>query len=751
MGQKFFISFNSADQAKAHWIAWVLKEAGHEVAVHDWEVPAGGNAPLWMNNRLAWADRLIAVISPDYLPARYSPMEWASQIWNDPDGTKGSVIPVIVRPTPRMPPLLNPLSRIDLTNCSESEANRRLIQGVDMPAPPQRKPAFEKVKGEAPDSQHTGPAEKPTFIQVNVCGDLVIGITLEQYEAGLNKRAEEIRAEEVEKRVQLQKLVELTERATSAEKDNLRIQIAAVEAEKRALEAERKGVADRLTNLQASYDGLVQKLAEANAALEAFAPLISQDAFEQARAMLRRGDVLGGEGKFVEIADTVRKIREQADMVEARAIFQAGQLADQRIDWRMAYTYYARAASLRPSDLRYVESAGKLAREIGDYAAAVSFTEAALNIATSKFGADSPKTAVALNNLAVTYEALARYAEAEPLYRRAIETDEKTFGKDHPGVAVDYNNLALLLQDEGKYAEAEPLYRRAIEIGEKTLGKDHPSVAIRYNNLASLLEDQGKYAEAEPIYRRAIEIDEKFLGTDHPQVAIRFNNLALLLQHQGKYAEAEALYRRAIEIGEETLGTDHPDVASWYNNLAVLRKDQGKYAEAEPLYRRAIEIGEKTLGKDHPEVAKRYNNLAVLRKDQGKYAEAEPLYRRAIEIGEKTLGKDHPEVATGYNNLAVLLQDQGKYAEAEPLYRRAIEIGERTLGKEHPDAATWHNNLATLLADQSKYVEAEPLLRRALEIFQVSFGPEHPKTLAAKSNYDTLRRLNEQNSENSAR
>ena len=125
-----------------------------------------------------------------------------------------------------------------------------------------------------------------------VCGDLVIGITLEQYEAGLKKRAEEIRGEEVEKRVQLQKLMELTERATSAEKESLREQIAAVEAEKRALEAESKGVADRLTNLQASYDGLVQKLAEANAALEAFAPLISTEAFAQAQAMLSRGDVL---------------------------------------------------------------------------------------------------------------------------------------------------------------------------------------------------------------------------------------------------------------------------------------------------------------------------------------------------------------------------------------------------------------------------------------------------------------------------
>jgi len=51
-----------------------------------------------MHTKLARANRLIAVISPDCLPARYSPIEWASQVWDDPDGTK--VIPVIVKPIP---------------------------------------------------------------------------------------------------------------------------------------------------------------------------------------------------------------------------------------------------------------------------------------------------------------------------------------------------------------------------------------------------------------------------------------------------------------------------------------------------------------------------------------------------------------------------------------------------------------------------------------------------------------------------
>src|SRR5262249_31210438 len=72
----------------------------------------------------------------------------------------GSTTPSAQSPWTKMLPLLAVLSRIDLTNCSEDEARRRLIKGVDMPAPSELKPAFEKIEGEPPDSQHAGPAEK---------------------------------------------------------------------------------------------------------------------------------------------------------------------------------------------------------------------------------------------------------------------------------------------------------------------------------------------------------------------------------------------------------------------------------------------------------------------------------------------------------------------------------------------------------------------------------------------------------------
>ena len=49
-GLKIFVSYTSADRDWAQWIAWTLKEAGHEPFVHEWEVGAGENIPAWMED-----------------------------------------------------------------------------------------------------------------------------------------------------------------------------------------------------------------------------------------------------------------------------------------------------------------------------------------------------------------------------------------------------------------------------------------------------------------------------------------------------------------------------------------------------------------------------------------------------------------------------------------------------------------------------------------------------------------------------
>ncbi|HYI63792.1 MAG TPA: tetratricopeptide repeat protein [Allosphingosinicella sp.] len=262
-----------------------------------------------------------------------------------------------------------------------------------------------------------------------------------------------------------------------------------------------------------------------------------------------------------------------------------------------------------------------------------------------------------------------------PLLPHALLLFERTNDcGPYPRQADLYDEYATLLHSLARYSEAEPLFRRALAIDEASHGPNHTRTAARLNNLAELLQDTNRLTEAEPLYRRALAIDEATYGPDHPTVAIHLNNLALLLQATNRLPEAEPLLRRALAIGEASYGPDHPTVAIRLNNLASLLRVTNRLTDAEALIRRALAIGEGTYGPDHPTVAIRLNNLAGLLEDTNRRAEAEPLYRRALAIDEASYGPDHPEVATDLNNLAGLLRGTDRQPEAERLIRRMALI-----------------------------------------------------------------------------
>jgi tetratricopeptide (TPR) repeat protein len=140
------------------------------------------------------------------------------------------------------------------------------------------------------------------------------------------------------------------------------------------------------------------------------------------------------------------------------------------------------------------------------------------------------------NQVSGPLNALARYAEAEPLYRRALAIFEASYGPDHPSVASCLNNLAGLLWVTNRLAEAEPLLRRALAIDETSHGSDHPDVATSLNNLAMLLRATNRPAEAEPFLRRAVEILERFTretGHEHPNLRPVRANLARVVTAEG--------------------------------------------------------------------------------------------------------------------------------------------------------------------------------------------------------------------------
>lgn len=127
----FFISYNSADQERAAWIAWQLEAAGFTTVIQAWDFGPGQNFVLAMQQAATEAKRTIAVLSPNYLASKFTASEWAAAFAQDPTGKKRLLVPVRVKQVD-LTGLLAPIVYIDLVGCTDkSEAIRRLLEGVN--------------------------------------------------------------------------------------------------------------------------------------------------------------------------------------------------------------------------------------------------------------------------------------------------------------------------------------------------------------------------------------------------------------------------------------------------------------------------------------------------------------------------------------------------------------------------------------------------------------------------------------------
>ncbi len=277
---------------------------------------------------------------------------------------------------------------------------------------------------------------------------------------------------------------------------------------------------------------------------------------------------------------------------------------------------YRKILAAEPRDVNALHLLGVLARQTGQYSAAVELIS----------------MAVALNdcvpelhsNLGNALMDLGRTEEAEASYRRALALK--------PDYAAAHNNLGNVLQGRGEHEAAEACYRRVLAL--------EPSYTETNDNLGVALREQAKSAEAETSCRRALALN--------PDYAAAYSNLGNALLMQGRSAEAEAACRQALRLD--------PGYPEGHANLGNALKDQGRLNEAEACYRRALELD--------PDFAVAHNNLGLLLKDHGRHADAEACYRRAIAL--------KPDLTDALWNLGCLLLDLD---EIEP----ALEVAQRSL------------------------------------------------------------------------
>ena len=137
----FFTSYTGTDVDWAEWIAEQLEAAGYTTVYQKRDFNAGGNFVAQMHQAMRQTKRTIAVLSPEYLEARFTLSEWAESFRRDPTGEYAVLVPVRVNHC-EVDGVLGAIVYIDLVGLPPTAANKRLVEKVGVaaskPLPPRR-------------------------------------------------------------------------------------------------------------------------------------------------------------------------------------------------------------------------------------------------------------------------------------------------------------------------------------------------------------------------------------------------------------------------------------------------------------------------------------------------------------------------------------------------------------------------------------------------------------------------------------
>jgi tetratricopeptide (TPR) repeat protein len=156
-------------------------------------------------------------------------------------------------------------------------------------------------------------------------------------------------------------------------------------------------------------------------------------------------------------------------------------------------------------------------------------------------------------------------------------------GPDHPDTLGGMNNLANSYAALGRHADALNLDEETLALMKAKLGPDHPRTLRSMNNLANSYADLGRVADARKVREQTLALQKAKLGPDHPDTLMSMHNLANSYAALGRYADARTLQETTLALRKARLGPNHPDtlISMWGLAESFLKLDRG--AEAVPL------------------------------------------------------------------------------------------------------------------------------------------------------------------------
>jgi serine/threonine-protein kinase len=270
------------------------------------------------------------------------------------------------------------------------------------------------------------------------------------------------------------------------------------------------------------------------------------------------------------------------------------------------------------------------------------------------------------------------------------------------------HTIAQTFDALGRWTDAEPQYKRALDLRETALGPDHRDTLSTLNDYAMVLRRLGRLGEAEPLVKKALDRRTADFGPDDPDRLVSLNDYGVVLHALHRYDQAESLHKEALDRRTRVLGDDHPDTINSRVNYAIELSAAGKERDAAPLFKDVLESRRRVLGPDHPRTILTLIQYGFAVNRVGCPADADLLFTEAMQRSTRLYGEAHSVTLQATNGHVVALFGMGCADEAEPIARHALELAlaNPNLGATHPDTIQIAANYAVTLEILQRPAEA---------------------------------------------
>ncbi|WP_406173330.1 FxSxx-COOH system tetratricopeptide repeat protein [Streptomyces sp. NBC_00996] len=237
------------------------------------------------------------------------------------------------------------------------------------------------------------------------------------------------------------------------------------------------------------------------------------------------------------------------------------------------------------------------------------------------------------------------------------------------------------------------------------------------------------YAEIVPHLKYADVLKSK-----DPAVQTLVFNCLRYMYISGEYRAGIKLGERALKAWRTLLGENHPRIWELTHHYSNLLRAVGDYQRTETIERAAVDHLREQRGEQDLDHLRAVSGLGADLRGLARYDEALELSQRLVVMYRDLLGEQDSRTLGAQNNLAVSLRLLGRYERALDIDRRTLEARRLLLRARHPWALSSEWSYATDLRLLGRYTEAESIQTKNVREYRLVMGADTPPTLEAEHN-----------------